>query len=81
MIKMCDLYKIFGKGAWPMIDRESSIEIFNVDYDQLKCNIVVGGDEYTLYRIGVRRWLIYDVGRKWELGSQWEVLAWIGDRL
>ena len=81
MIKMSDLHKIFGKGAWPMIDRESSIEIFNVDYDQLKCNIVVGGDEYTIYRYGVRRWLIYAAERKWDLGSQWEVLAWIGDRL
>lgn len=78
---MDDLYKIFGKGAWPMISRDSSVVVFNVDYDQLKCNMLVGGCEYTVYRIGVRRWLIYAVGRKWELGSQWEVLGWIGDRL
>lgn len=77
---MSEFHRIFGKGAWPIIARNTSIVVFNVDYDQLKCNIVVGGDEYTVYRTGVRRWLIYAVGRKWELGSQWEVLAWIGDR-
>lgn len=78
---MCDLHKIFGKGAWPMIERENSIVVFNVDYDQLKCSMVIGGSEYTVCRIGVRRWLIYAAGCKWELGSQWGVLNWIADRL
>lgn len=78
---MDDLHMIFGKSAWPMIERENSIVVFNVDYDQLKCNMLIGGDEYTVYRIGARRWLIYAVGLRWEFGSQWEVLAWIGDRL
>ena len=78
---MGDLHRIFGKGAWPMIERDSSIVVFAVDYTHLRCSMLIGGDEYTVHRTGVRQWSISRAGYNWELGSQWEVLAWIGDRL
>ena len=40
-----------------------------------------GGDEYLVIRHGLRKWEVCSNGRSWWFGSQWELLAWFGDRL
>ena len=40
-----------------------------------------GGDEYLVVRHGSRKWEVRCEGRTWWFGSQWELLAWFGDRL
>ena len=39
-----------------------------------------GGDEYLVVCHGSRKWEVRREGRTW-FGSQWELLAWFGDRL
>jgi hypothetical protein len=78
---MHDLGEIFGKSAWQMIEYENEVVVFNVDYDQRECNILVNGDEYRLSRDGVRQWRIGKEGYMHTCVSQWELLAWISDRL
>ena len=40
-----------------------------------------GGDEYLVIRHGLRKWQVRCEGRSWWFGSQWDLLAWFGDRL
>lgn len=40
-----------------------------------------GGDEYLVVRHGSRKWEVRCEARTWWFGSQWELLAWLGDRL
>lgn len=40
-----------------------------------------GGDEYLVLRHGSRKWEVRKDGEVWWFGSQWELLAWFGDRL
>ena len=40
-----------------------------------------GADEYLVVRHGLRRWEVRRDGEVWRFGSQWELLAWFGDRL
>lgn len=76
---MNDLGRIFGKGAWPLI--EQMVVVFNVDPDRLKCDIRVGGDEYWLVRDSARQWRVGKDMYMWTFHSQWELLEWIGDRV
>lgn len=80
---MHDLGEIFGKSAWQTIEcsYENELVVFNVDYSRRKCNIRVNDDEYWLSRDGVRQWRIGREGYMWTCVSQWELLAWIGDRV
>ncbi len=78
---MNDLGQIFGKSAWSFIEQENEIEIFNVDYGRSRCNILVGGDEYWVSRDGTRQWRIGKDDYMFTCVSQWELLAWIGDRV
>ena len=80
---MHDFGEIFGKSAWQMIERmyENEVVVFNVDYNRRKCNILVNGDEYWISRDSVRQWRIGKEGYAHTCVSQWELLAWIGDRL
>ena len=43
--------------------------------------ISYGGEEVYVRRFGLRSCVVKSVGRRYEFGSQWELLAWIGDRL
>lgn len=75
------LSDIFGRSAWPMIKEMGGIEVFNVDADDNSCYVMAGGQEYKIKRIHYRRWHTATTEHWWTFGSQWELLAWIGDRL
>lgn len=78
---MNDLGWTFGKGAWPIIEQMCEVEVFNVDPDRRKCDIYVGGNNYWLIRDSARQWRVGREGYMWTCHSQWELLAWIADRL
>ena len=41
-----------------------------------------GGDEIYVLRLGSRKWEVRDTdGDSFRFGSQWDLLAWFGDRL
>lgn len=75
------LSDIFGRSAWPMIKEMSEVVVFNVDVDDRSCSMTLGGYEYRVKRAHHRGWRVVTTGRRWTFGSQWELLAWIGDRL
>ena len=72
---------IFGRGAWPAIKEMSEVVVFNVDADGRSCCMILSGYEYKVKRVHHRRWHVVTTGYWWAFGSQWELLAWIGDRL
>lgn len=75
------LSDIFGRSAWPMIAEMDGLEVFNVDADDRSCSMTLEGQEYKITRSHHRRWHVTATGHRWSFGSQWELLAWIGDRL
>lgn len=75
------LSDIFGCSAWPMIKEMGGVDVFNVDADDRSCCIFLNGREYKVKRAQYRRWHVVTTGHRWSFGSQWELLAWIGDRL
>lgn len=75
------LSNIFGRSAWPMIKEMDGVELFNVNADDRSCFMTLGGQEYKIKRIHYRMWHVETTGHRWTFGSQWELLAWIGDRL
>lgn len=80
MTEFSSLSDIFGRSAWPMI-KEMGVEVFNVNADDRSCFMTLGGQEYKVTRAHHRRWHVVATGHWWAFGSQWEVLAWISDRL
>lgn len=80
MSEFSTLSDIFGRGAWPTI-KDMGVEVFNVDADERSCLVMLGGMEYKITRAHHRRWHAVTVGYWRTFGSQWELLAWIGDRL
>ncbi len=40
-----------------------------------------GGEEYLVIRTSVRSWRVIRGDESWRFSSQWEMLAWFGDRL
>jgi len=40
-----------------------------------------GAEEYLVVRHSSRKWEVRCDGETWWFGSQWELLAWFGDRL
>ena len=40
-----------------------------------------GGEEYLVVRHSLRKWEVRRGGETWWFGSQWDLLAWFGDRL
>lgn len=78
---MNDLGRIFGKAICPLIEQACGVAVFNVDPDRLKCDILVGGDEYWLVRDSARQWRVGKEGYMWICHTQWELLEWIEDRL
>jgi len=63
-----------------MIKEMGGVEVFNVDADDRSCSMLLGGQEYRVKRVH-RRWHVVTTGYLQAFGSQWELLAWIGDRL
>lgn len=81
MPEFSTLSDIFGRTAWPMIKEMSEVVVFNVDADYRSCSMLLGGREYKVTRVHQRRWHVVTTEYRWTFGSQWELLAWIGDRL
>lgn len=81
MTEFSSLSDIFGRSAWPMIKEMGGVEVFNVNADDRSCLMTLGGQEYKVTRSHNRRWHVVTIGYWWSFGSQWELLAWIGDRL
>lgn len=77
---MENLASIFGKGAWDAL-KEMHLDIISVNADTRSCDLVLGGTEYRITRAQHREWHAVTAGYWWTFGSQWELLAWIGDRL
>lgn len=81
MREFSTLSDIFGRSAWLMIDEMSEVVVFNVDAGDRSCSMMLGGREYRVKRVHHCRWRVVTTGYCWTFGSQWELLAWIGDRL
>lgn len=81
MTEFSTLSDIFGRSAWFTIKDMSEVVVFNVDADDRSCSMLLGGHEYKVKRANHRRWHVETTGYRWILGSQWELLAWIGDRV
>lgn len=81
MTEFSTLSDIFGRSAWPMIKEMNEVVAFNVDADDRSCCMLLNGREYKVKRAHHRRWHVVTTGYWWAFGSQWELLAWIGDRL
>lgn len=81
MTEFSSLSDIFGRTAWPMIKEMSEVVVFNVDADDRSCCMLLNGQEYKVKRAHHRSWHAVTTGHRWTFGSQWELLAWIGDRL
>lgn len=80
MPEFSTLSDIFGRSAWSMI-KEMDVEVFNINADDRSCFVLLGGQDYKITRSHQRRWYATATGHRWDFGSQWELLAWIGDRL
>lgn len=80
MPEFSTLSDIFGRSAWPVI-KEMSELVFNVDADDRSCCMFLNGQEYKVKRVHHRRWHVAATGYWQTFGSQWELLAWIGDRV
>ena len=81
MSEFSTLSDIFGRSAWPMIKDMGEVDVFNVDTDDRSCSMLLGGQEYTVKRAHCRKWHVVTTGHWITFGSQWELLAWIGDRV
>lgn len=81
MPEFSTLSDIFGRSAWPMIKEMGGSEVFNVNADDRSCFMMLGGQEYKITRTHRCRWRVVATGHCWAFGSQWELLAWVGDRL
>lgn len=81
MREFSTLSDIFGHSAWPMIKEMNGVEVFNVNAHDRSCSVLLGGQEYRITRDNQRMWHAATTGYRKAFGSQWELLAWIGDRL
>lgn len=81
MPEFSTLSDIFGRSAWPMIKEMSEVAVFNVDVGDRSCCMLLNGREYKVKRTHHRRWYVETAGYWRVFGSQWELLAWIGDRI
>lgn len=81
MTELSTLSDIFGRSAWPMIKEMGEVEVFDVDVNKRSCSMILDGQEYEVKRTHHCGWHVATVGYQWTFGSQWELLAWVGDRL
>ena len=72
---------IFGREAWKILREMEGFDVFNVSFEDRACSVILNGTEYRISREGRRTWHVVTTGYWWTFGSQWDLLAWIGDRL
>ena len=70
---------LLGAGAWTWY--EASGCRIRTWRGGTKGVLSYGADEYLVARHGPRKWEMRWEGRAWWFDSQWELLAWFGDRL
>lgn len=76
---MNDFETLLGKGAASAYEAAGfSLRTWR---DGTKGVLSYGADEYLVVRHGSRKWEVRHERRSWRFGSQWELLAWFGDRL
>nr|DAR15315.1 MAG TPA: hypothetical protein [Caudoviricetes sp.] len=81
MSEFSTLSDIFGRSAWLMIKEMDGIEVFNVDSDDRSCCTILNGREYKIARVHNRRWQVVSTNYWRTFWSQYDLLAWINDRL
>lgn len=81
MTEFSALSDIFGRGAWLTLKEMSEVDFFNIDVYDRSCSMLLGGQEYRVKRTHHHRWHVVTAGYWRTFGSQWELLAWIGDDL
>lgn len=81
MSEFSTLSDIFGRGAYPVIEKMSEVVVYNVDADDMSCCMFLNGQNYWVKREHSHRWRVMTTEHRWAFGSQWELLAWVGDRL
>ena len=70
---------LLGAGAWTWYEASGcSIRTWR---GGTKGVLSYGAEEYLVTRHGSRKWEVRRDGEVWWFGSQWELLAWFGDRL
>lgn len=78
---MEDFSIIFGKAAWRILEETTGFEPFDIDVRNRSCSVILNGTEYNITRVQYCSWHVVATGYRHVFGSQWDLLAWIGDRL
>lgn len=72
--------ELVGKAALPFYD-EAGVSVCPTSFTKREGVISYGGGEAFVRRLGLRNWEVKSEGHRYVFGSQWELFAWIGDRL
>lgn len=80
MTTYCAEADLVGKGAYE-IYKAIGFLITVTDSEPLRGLVSCGYDTYTVRRIGPRKWEVWSGADTYSFGSQWELLAWFGDRV
>ena len=72
--------ELVGKAASSFYD-EMGISVCFTSPTERAGIISYGNGEVFVRRLGLRSWEAKSEGRLYTFGSQWELFAWIGDRL
>ena len=76
---MNDFKTLLGAGAYTWYEESGcSLRAWKAG---TKGVLSYGSEEYLVVRHGSRKWEVRRDGETWWFGSQWELLAWFGDRL
>ena len=81
MSEFSTLSNIFGQSAWSIIKDMDGFAVLDVDARERSCDMLLNGQEYGVKRQHHLRWDVTSTGDCWTFGSQWELLAWMRDRL
>lgn len=80
MTTYCAEADLVGKGAYDTY-KAIGFLITVTDSEPLRGLVSCGCDTYTVRRIGPRKWEVWSGADTYSFGSQWEMLAWFGDRV
>ena len=72
--------ELVGKAAFDFY-KEVGVDIIPPENGYYWGVISYGDWSVSVRRISQRRWVVRSGDRCYEFGSQWELFAWIGDRL